>query len=76
MLRRLRAGFIERLTGIDTVGEIPGGIDDEIRDSVADLLRDPSRYALRAPGCGGTRPGQPGKFEQRTRVARLVRGSR
>ena len=45
MLRRLRAGFIERLTGVDTVGEIPGSIDDEIRDSVAELLRDPAAYA-------------------------------
>lgn len=76
MLRRLRAGFIERLTGVDTVGEIPGSIDDEIRDSVAELLRDPAAYARREPGCGGTSTGEPGRFEQRTRVARLVRGSR
>ena len=76
MLRRLRATFIERLTGIDTVGEIPGAIDDEMRDSVAELLRDPSAYARREPGCGGTRPAEPGKFEQRTRIGRLVRGSR
>ena len=74
LMRRLRAGIIGRLTGVDTIGGIPSGIDDEIRNDVAELLRDPAGYTRREPGCGGTRPATPGVFDQRTRIGRLRPG--
>ena len=39
---------------------------------VAELLRDPSGYARREPGCGGSRPATPGVFDQRTRIGRAA----
>ena len=53
-MRRLRAGILDRLTGVDTWARSRSGIDDEIRDQVAELLRDPAGYTRREPGCGGT----------------------
>ena len=57
LMRRLRAGIIDRLTGVDTIGGIPSDIDREIRDDVAELLRDPTGYTRREPGCGGSQAG-------------------
>ncbi len=74
VMRRIRAGVIDRLTGVDTIGGIPSDLDNEIRDAVAELLRDPSGYARREPGCGGSRPATPGVFDQRTRIGRLRPG--
>ncbi|HEU0023037.1 MAG TPA: hypothetical protein VFQ12_00300 [Thermoleophilaceae bacterium] len=73
VIRRIRSGILRRLTGVDEVGEIPFDIDREIRDEVAELLRDPTGYSPGA-GCGGTRPAVPQAFEQRTRIGRLDPG--
>ncbi len=72
LVRRIRRKIIDRLDGVDTVGDIPATLDAEIRDAVAELLRDPTGYARREPSCGGSRSGKPAAFEQRTLIGRLV----
>jgi Tol biopolymer transport system component len=69
LMQKLRSSFIKRLTGVDTVGQIPFGIDREMREEVAKLLRPPTSYAYQG-ACGGGVPDQKPPITQVTRIGR------
>lgn len=71
-LRRLRAGFIERLRGVRTVDRIPFGIAGEMRDRAAEFLRAPGAYPHEGLGCGGEAPESLPVWAQETRIGRYV----
>lgn len=68
VMRRIRRDFISRLAGVQSIGQIPFGIDAEVRDEAARLLQDPRTYPRPQGDCGGNDPGAPVPFAQETRI--------
>lgn len=69
--RALRAQFLSRMTGVENVGQIPFGIDTDIREQAAALLRDPRTFTFPGGGCGGDDPEQTPDFESQTLIGRF-----
>ncbi len=68
VVRQLRAGFVARLDGVNTIGRIPFDIVPQIRAQAVSLLRDPRSYSFAGTGCGDTAPEQAPTLEQATRI--------
>jgi hypothetical protein len=71
VVRALREGFLTRLRAVRTVGDIPFGIQHDLRATAALLLQDPATFPHQGLGCGGDAP--PGVFAQQTLVGRFER---
>ena len=72
VMRQIRAGFIARLSGVESIAQLPFTIDTEMREQAANLLRDPRAFTFAGGGCGSTSPEQPATLEQETRIGRYV----
>jgi hypothetical protein len=72
-IRRLRDAFVARLSGVDTIGELPVNMDVEIREAAAGMLLDPRAYEPSDDACGGTNPEAAPTFEQETMIGRFER---
>jgi Tol biopolymer transport system component len=68
LVRKIRAGIIDQLKGVDTITQIPFSIVGQIRSQAVALLGDPRAYPYQGAGCGGDDPGDQSSFEQETRV--------
>lgn len=73
VVARLREEYLFRLRGISSIDKIPYGIATEMRETTAQLLRDPALFDATGLGCGGGDPQRTPAFEQRTRIGRYVR---
>src|SRR5262245_51097403 len=67
VMRQIRDAIIGRLSGVDTIAQVPFDLGGQIREEAANLLRPPSSYAYRG-GCGGDRPAQEPPWAQATMV--------
>jgi len=72
--RELRTAIIGRLTGVDTIAQVPFDLGGTIRNQAADLLRSPASYAYRG-ACGGTTPSQQPRLVQETHIGRYEPGA-
>src|SRR5262249_1986634 len=71
IVRQIRSAFIEELSGVHEIGQIPFDIPERIRDQAVALLRDPASVAVQGRGCGGEAPSAPARFAQETRIGRF-----
>jgi hypothetical protein len=71
IVRQIRAGLIDRLSRVQTLGQIPLDIVPKIRAQAADLLRDPTTYPFQGSGCGGSDPNQQPAIDQETEIGRF-----
>jgi hypothetical protein len=70
VMREIRDAFVNALSGVPTIGQIPFDIGDRMRDEAAQLLRKPSLYQYHGP-CGGTAPGGEPGITPQTLVGRF-----
>jgi hypothetical protein len=66
-MRQLRSNIISQLSGVANIAQIPLGLGSQIRDEVANLLRDPRTYAYQG-ACGGYQPDQQPSYAQETQI--------
>jgi hypothetical protein len=71
IVRQIRAGLIDRLSQVQTIGQVPFDIVPKIRDQAANLLRDPTTYPFQGSGCGGSDPTQQPAIDQETEIGRF-----
>lgn len=67
IVRHLRDEFVARLSGVHTVVQIPLGVQNDVRDQAAQLLRSPGAYPFQGRGCGGDLR-RPTTFSQATLI--------
>jgi len=68
VLNEVRSAIVARLSGVDSIVQIPVGIVPEIRDAAGGFLRDPSTYPYDG-ACGAV--GRPSSYAQETRIGRF-----
>jgi len=73
VVRQLRAGFVARLSGVDTIAQLPFDIVPQIRAAGVGLLGDPRTYAFAGSGCGGEVPDSQPAYEQETHLGHFER---
>jgi len=66
--RRMRADIIRRLSGVDSLAQIPFDVVPQIHASASSLLQDPKAFDAQGFGCGGDHPDDPHFFLQETRI--------
>ena len=69
VMRQIRADILNRLSGVQTIGQVPFNIGTQIRSQAAALLQDPTAYHVQGGGCGGQEPN-----EQPSKVGETVIG--
>ena len=69
-MRQIRAGIVARLTGVDTIAQLPLDVVPQIREQAVALLRDPKSFTFQGAGCGGDDPGQQPSYAQETHIGR------
>jgi len=69
-VRQLRAAIVGRLSGVDTIAQIPFDIVPQIREQAVALLGDPRSFPFAGTGCGGEAPDQEPSYAQETHVGR------
>jgi hypothetical protein len=72
VMNQLRRSIISQLSGVQTIGQIPFNIGTDIRESVANLLRDPKSFSFQGTGCGGNDPAQQPAQAQETVLGHYV----
>ena len=71
IMRRLRSQFVDRLSAVHTIAQIPFDIPHQVRDEATKLLQDPASYPYQGLGCGGNAPSGARRFEQMTMIGRF-----
>jgi hypothetical protein len=71
VMRQIRSAIIARLSGVETIDQVPFDIGTEIRNQAADLLRNPRSFVFRGSGCGGQAPDQEPPLSQQTQIGRF-----
>ena len=73
LVRQIRDDIIAKVSGVQSILQVPLTLDQEIREAAASLVRDPRSVAFQGRGCGGHAPDQQPSFAQATRIGRYVR---
>ncbi|HLY37859.1 MAG TPA: hypothetical protein VKU61_07475 [Candidatus Binatia bacterium] len=73
VVRQIRAGLVARLSGVDTIAQLPFDIVPQIRTAGAALLGDPRTYSFSGTGCGGEAPDSQPSYEQETHLGHFER---
>jgi len=73
VVRQIRATIVARLSGVDSIAQLPLDVVPQIREQAAALLRDPKSFTFQGMGCGGDDPGQQPPYAQETHIGRYER---
>jgi len=73
VVRQIRAAIVARLTGVDTITQLPLDVVPQIREQAVALLRDPKSFSFQGTGCGGEQPDQQPSYAQETHLGRYER---
>jgi len=68
VVRKIRAELIRQMSGVQSIGQLPFGIVDRMRDHAVSLLQNPSSFPYQGLGCGGDAPDQEPSFAQETKI--------
>lgn len=70
ILRQIRADFVNRLSGVRDLSQIPFAIHRDMRAFALELLQDPADFPYQGRGCGGDAPPTARVFDQETKIGR------
>jgi WD40-like Beta Propeller Repeat len=71
LVRQIRAELIEQMSRVQTIGQIPFGVPNQIRDQAAGLMKNP-RLVTGRTGCGGDQPNAEPAWAQETWLGRFA----
>ncbi len=72
IVRQIRAAIVDRLSGVQTILQVPFDLPDQIRDQAVDLLRNPRSFSFHGRGCGGDAAAGKAALVQETRIGRYA----